>query len=77
MFGRLGYTFDTGGEGQGGRFMQRSIDYYNENNKEAEWQKPIFDVGGGDPYFRALGYRSGSFIKIRKCFKILISYLLV
>ena len=65
IFGRLDYTFDTGGEGQGGRFMQRSIDYYNENNTNAEWQKPVFDVGGGDPYFRALGYRNGSFIKIR------------
>ncbi len=65
MFGRLGYTFNTGGEWQGGRYVQRSIDYYNENNTDAEYQKPIFNVAGGDPYFSTLGYRSGSFIKIR------------
>lgn len=45
--------------------MQRAIDYYNENNKDAEYQKPVYDVAGGDPYFNIMGYRSGSFLKIR------------
>lgn len=65
LYGRLGYTFNTEGEWQGGRYTQRSIDYYNENNKDAEYQKPIYNVAGGDPYYNILGYRSGSFIKIR------------
>lgn len=65
LYGRLKYTYNTNGEWQGGRYVQRSIDYYNENNKDAEYQKPIYDVAGGDPYYNILGYRSGSFIKIR------------
>ena len=65
LYGRLGYTFNTGGEWQGGRYTQRSISYYNENNKNAEYQKPVYDVAGGDPYYNILGYRDGSFIKIR------------
>jgi len=65
IFGRLGYSFDTGGEWQGGRYTQRVIDYYNENNKDAAYQKPIYNVAGGDPYHTILGYRSGSFLKIR------------
>ncbi|HZL10668.1 MAG TPA: TonB-dependent receptor [Prolixibacteraceae bacterium] len=65
LYGRLGYTFNTGGEWQGGRGTQRSISYYNENNKNAEYQKPIYNVGVGDPYYNIMGYRSGSFIKIR------------
>jgi TonB-dependent starch-binding outer membrane protein SusC len=65
IYGRLGYTYNTGGEWQGGRYVQRSIDYYNENNKDAEYQKPIYNVAGGDPYYNILGYRSGSFLKIR------------
>jgi TonB-linked SusC/RagA family outer membrane protein len=65
LYGRLGYTYNTGGELQGGRYAQRSINYYNENNKNAEYQKPVYNVGVGDPYFSILGYRSGSFIMIR------------
>ena len=65
IYGRLKYTVNTGGEFQGGRYTQRYIDYYNENNKDAEYQKPVYDVAGGDPYFNILGYRSGSFLKVR------------
>ncbi len=65
LYGRMGYTFNTDGEWQGGRYTQRSIDYYNENNKDAAYQKPIYNVAGGDPYYNILGYRSGSFVKIR------------
>ena len=59
--------FDFGGEGQDARRVQRKINYYTENNTEAEFQKPIFNAGGapGDPYFQALGYRKASFVKIR------------
>ena len=65
LYGRMDYTFNTGGEYQGGRYVQRSISYYNENNKNAEYQKPIYNVASGDPYYSILGYRDGSFMKIR------------
>lgn len=39
--------------------------YYNENNQDAEYQKPIYNIGGGDPYYRVLGYKKGSFLKVR------------
>lgn len=63
--GRLDYTYNTGGEWQGGRYVQRKISYYNENNKNSDYQKPIYNVAGGDPYYNILGYRDGSFIKLR------------
>lgn len=65
LYGRFDYMVDTGGEWQGGRYMQRKIDYYNENNKNAEYQKPIYNIGGGDPYYRIVGYKEGSFLKVR------------
>lgn len=65
LYGRFDYMVDTGGEWQGGRYMQRKINYYNENNPNAEYQKPIYNIGGGDPYFRILGYKKGGFLKIR------------
>ena len=37
LYGRFDYLVNTGGEWQGGRYTQRKIDYYNENNKNAEW----------------------------------------
>lgn len=67
LYGRLNYMYDFGGEGQPARGVQRKIDYYTENNTNAEFQKPIFNAGGapGDPYYQALGYRKASFIKVR------------
>lgn len=67
VYGRLNYLYNFGGEGEDARRVQRKIDYYTENNTNAEFQKPIFNAGGapGDPYYQALGYRSASFIKIR------------
>ncbi len=67
LYGRLNFMYDFGGEGQPARGVQRKIDYYTENNTNAEFQKPIFNAGGapGDPYYQALGYRKASFIKVR------------
>ena len=65
LYGRFDYMVDTGGEWQGGRYTQRKINYYNENNKNAEYQKPIYNIGGGDPYYRIVGYKNGSFLKVR------------
>ncbi|SFQ35929.1 SusC/RagA family TonB-linked outer membrane protein [Flavobacterium akiainvivens] len=65
LYGRLGYKYSTGGEWQGGRFNQRQINYYTETNTNSDWQRPEFTAGTADPYFESLGYKDGSFIKIR------------
>lgn len=67
LYGRLNFMYDFGGEGQPARGVQREINYYTENNTNAEFQKPIFNAGGapGDPYYQALGYRKASFVKVR------------
>jgi len=65
LYGRLKYLYNTGGEAEVARGTQRSINYYNENNTNAPYQKPIYSEGSGDPYYVVLGYKSGSFIKIR------------
>ena len=67
LYGRMNYLYNFGGEGQSARGVQRTINYYTENNINAEFQKPIFSAGGNalDPYYQALGYSKASFIKIR------------
>src|SRR5436190_3632529 len=65
LFGRLNYMFNTGGEAQVARSSTRAINYYTENNTNAEYQKPIYSTGTGDLYSSSLGYRQASFIKIR------------
>ena len=59
--------YNGGGEGQAARSVSRQINYYTENNTNAEFQKPIFNAGGaaGDAYYPALGYYQADFIKIR------------
>ncbi|OQP40027.1 SusC/RagA family protein [Niastella yeongjuensis] len=65
IYGRLGYTYNYGGETETARGVQRQINYYNENNTNAEFQKPFYSEGSGDPYYVIFGYRNGSFLKIR------------
>lgn len=65
MFGRLGYYYACGGESEVGRFSQRKINYYNENNKNAEYQMPIYTTSIGDQYYESIDYRKASFIKVR------------
>lgn len=65
IYGRLKYMYNTGGEAQTARGVQRTISYYNENNLNAEYQKPLYSEGSGDPYYVVLGYKDASFIKIR------------
>lgn len=65
LYGRMDYTYNTGGVWVGGRYNVRSYDYYNDNNTNAEYQKPIFDEGGKDAYYGILGYKNGSYLKIR------------
>ena len=65
LYGRFDYLFNTGGEGLGGRYNQRRVDYYTPINTDAEYQRPIFTQGTGDNFAGTLGYRSGSFLKVR------------
>ncbi|MFT4093961.1 MAG: TonB-dependent receptor [Niabella sp.] len=65
LYGRLKYMYNTGGESETARGSQRKIDYYTENNTDAEYQKPIYTEATGDAYYPALGYNKASFIKIR------------
>ncbi len=65
LMGRFKYMISTGGEGQLGMYQQREIDYWRYDNPGAEWQKPIYNQSGGDPYAGLLGFKEASFIKIR------------
>ena len=65
LYGRLNYYFNTGGEAQVARASTRAINYYTENNTNAEYQKPIYSTGTGDLYSASLGFQQASFIKIR------------
>ncbi|MEO7048857.1 MAG: TonB-dependent receptor, partial [Ferruginibacter sp.] len=67
LYGRLHYMYNYGGEAEAARTVTRQVDYYTENNTNAEFQKPIFNAGNaaGDSYFASLGYLNASFIKIR------------
>jgi TonB-linked SusC/RagA family outer membrane protein len=65
VFGRMGYLYNAGGENLSGKTSQRQLDYYTDNNTNAEYQKPIFSAGTGDLFNTILGYKDGSFLKIR------------
>nr|WP_288834767.1 TonB-dependent receptor [uncultured Flavobacterium sp.] len=65
VYGRFKYLYNTGGENQGARLGQRYIDYYTDNNTDAEYQRPFASEGTGDSFYPTLGYRDGSFLKIR------------
>jgi TonB-linked SusC/RagA family outer membrane protein len=67
IYGRLHYMYSYGGEVEAGRYFNRQINYYTENNPNAAFQKPIFNAGGaaGDSYYASLGYLKASFIKVR------------
>jgi len=65
LYGRMGYIYNAGGEGLVGRYQQRAVSYYTPNNTNSEYQKPIYSAGYGDQYYASLGYKHGSFLKIR------------
>ena len=65
LSGRFGYTANVGGEGQLGMYQQREISYWTPNNPNADYQKPVYNQSGGDPYSNLLGYKDASFIKLR------------
>jgi len=63
--GRFGYKYNTGGQGQLGMYQQQEISYWTPDNTGADWQKPIYNQSGGDPYSNLLGFKDASFIKVR------------
>lgn len=65
LYGRMGYIYSTGGEGMVGRYQQRAVNYWTDTNTNSEYQKPIYSAGYGDQYYASLGYKHGSFLKIR------------
>jgi TonB-linked SusC/RagA family outer membrane protein len=65
LYGRLSYLYNTGGESLSGRSSQRQVSYYTPNNTNSEFQRPFFTAATGDPYSPSLGYKDGSFIKVR------------
>lgn len=65
VIGRFGYLYNVGGENLSGKTSQRKLDYYTDDNTDAEYQKPIFSAGTGDLYNTIFGYKNGSFLKIR------------
>lgn len=65
VIGRFGYLYNVGGENLSGKTSQRKLDYYTDDNTDAEYQKPFFSAGTGDLYNSIFGYKNGSFLKIR------------
>ena len=65
VIGKFGYLYNVGGENLSGKTSQRKLDYYTDDNTNAEYQKPIFSAGTGDLYNSIFGYKNGSFLKIR------------
>jgi TonB-linked SusC/RagA family outer membrane protein len=65
LYGRMGYTYDAGGEGLVGRYQQRKVNYWTDTNTNSDYQKPIYSAGYGDQYYGSLGFENGSFLKIR------------
>ncbi|MCG6191033.1 SusC/RagA family TonB-linked outer membrane protein [Maribellus maritimus] len=65
LYGRMGYKYDAGGEGLVGRYQQRKVDYWTDTDTKSDYQKPIYSAGYGDQYYGSLGFKNGSFLKIR------------
>ena len=65
IYGNLNFIAQTG-EYQGGREPVREINYYNENNKNAEYQRPYFNTAGGDSFSGILIQKDASYLKVRQ-----------
>ncbi|RNC65967.1 TonB-dependent receptor [Proteiniphilum sp. X52] len=68
LYGRMNYWVSTGGETQNGIPNQRKINYWTPENRNAEWQKPVYTGTpgvGGDAYSSLLGFKKAAFIKFR------------
>ncbi len=65
MYGRFKYLYSTKGQYQGGIYNQSQLDYWTPDNTDAEYQKPIYSQSGGDAYYSLIGYKDGSYLKLR------------
>jgi len=67
LYGRFGAKLNNiGVETLSGRFAQREVDYWIADvNENAEYYAPGVGGENGDTYKSAMGYRDGSFIKLR------------
>jgi TonB-linked SusC/RagA family outer membrane protein len=62
---RMGYLISTGQSLTAMYGDQRQLDYWTPVNTDAEYQSPIQNEGGGDPYFAAGHHKDNSYIAIR------------
>jgi TonB-linked SusC/RagA family outer membrane protein len=67
IYGRLGYWTNGGNVVMGGRYMIRKVDYYNELNTNATYQRPEYVADGSDrdQYNTIQAYSKASFLNIR------------
>lgn len=65
MYGRFKYMVNRGGQGQLGMYQQQEISYWTPFNTGADYQMPIYNQAGGDPYSGLLGFKDASFLKLR------------
>lgn len=65
IYGRMGFTIESGAESLQGRFSQRVLDYWTPDNPTDEYPAPNYNSFSGDPYRSAMNYQDGSFIKLR------------
>ena len=66
LYGRFGFTVESGAETLSGRFAMRKLDYWIENeNENAKYYAPGVGGENGDTYKSSMNYQDGSFIKLR------------
>jgi TonB-linked SusC/RagA family outer membrane protein len=67
IYGRLGYWTNGGNVVMGGRYMIRKVDYYNENNRNATYQRPEYVPDGSDrDQFNTIqAYSKASFLNVQ------------
>jgi TonB-linked SusC/RagA family outer membrane protein len=66
LYGRFGFTVNTGAETLSGRFAMRKLDYWiKDTNEDALYYAPGVGGENGDTYKNSMNYQDGSFIKLR------------
>ena len=65
IYGRMGFTIESGAESLQGRYAQRVLDYWMPDNPTNDYPAPNYNSASGDPYRSAMNYQDGSFIKLR------------
>ena len=68
MYGRMGYTYDVGGQAFTSHENPIDVSYWTPDNTKAEFQKPIaaqVTSGSKDEFSSLLGFKKASFLKMR------------